>query len=74
MTKRYVQKVLSIILIICIVFFNNIITFAAKTTIEVKPEQNQYFELRAVDVKETDENGKQVIMELWGHDIVFQRI
>lgn len=47
-------------------------SFAASANIII-PEENQYFELRAVEVKDVEGN-KQVIMELWGHEIDFKRI
>ncbi len=47
-------------------------SFAASDNIII-PEENQYFELRAVEVKDV-EGSKQVIMELWGHEIDFKRI
>lgn len=47
-------------------------SFAASNNIII-PEENQYFELRAVEVKDVEGN-KQVIMELWGHEIDFKRI
>lgn len=41
---------------------------------EIAPSDNQYFELRAVEIKEIDGQNKQVIMELWGHNMEFKRI
>ena len=38
------------------------------------PDANQYFELRAVEVKEVENQNKQLIMELWGNNIEFKRI
>ena len=43
---------------------------ADSTTIE--PTTNQYIELRATKIKDVEGNGKQVIFELWGHDIKFK--
>lgn len=38
------------------------------------PNPDQYFELRAVEVKDVEGQNKQVIMELWGYNIQFKRI
>lgn len=40
----------------------------------IAPASNQYLELKATDVVEVEGNGKQLIMELWGHNIKFKRI
>ena len=40
----------------------------------IEPEDNQYFELRAVKIKDVEGQNKQVIMELWGNNIEFKRI
>lgn len=46
----------------------------ASTTTTIEPAENQYFEFRAAKMNDTGENGKQVIMELWGHNIDFKRV
>ena len=61
-----------VILIIFSLVFINYSTTKASTTIE--PEANQYFELKAITITEVDGQNRQVIMELWGHDIDFKRI
>lgn len=38
------------------------------------PGDDQYFELRAVEIKEIEGKNKQVIMQLWGHNLDFKRI
>jgi len=38
----------------------------------ITPEENQYFELRAVNVKEVTGQNKQVTMELWGNNLEFK--
>lgn len=40
----------------------------------ITPTDQQYIELRAVEIKEKEEQNKQVIMELWGNNIEFKRI
>lgn len=60
-----------IILLICSML--GIIVEASSTT-TIEPAENQYFEFRAAKINDTGENGKQVIMELWGHNIDFKRV
>ena len=60
---------------IVIVFLATTINLAFETDDTcLVPEENQYFELRAVEVKEVEGENKQVIMELWGNNIEFKRI
>jgi len=40
----------------------------------IEPADNQYLELRGTEIIEREGNGKQLIMELWGHNIKFKRI
>ena len=40
----------------------------------IEPSENQYFELRATQIKQVAGQNKQVIFELWGNDIEFKRI
>ena len=47
---------------------------ASNDTTCVTPESNQYFELRATEVKSVDGQNQQVVMELWGNNIEFKRI
>ena len=47
---------------------------ASNDTTCITPEDNQYLELRATEVKEVEGQNKQVIMELWGNNIEFKRI
>lgn len=46
---------------------------APKTTCII-PNDNQYLELKATEVKSTSETKSQVIMELWGYNIESSRI
>ena len=64
-----------IVMIIAIVTFCTTFTMAYETDEYcLVPEDNQYFELRAVEVKAVEGQNKQVIMELWGNNIEFKRI
>ena len=67
------RKINLIALIVITVMFltMSIITLQAST--EVQPEDNQYLEMRATTITDIDGQGKQLIMELWGHEIDFKR-
>ncbi len=68
------KKSIIIIWIILLIFSMFGIIVEASSTTTIEPTENQYFELRAAKINDTGENGKQVIMELWGHDIDFKRV
>jgi len=38
------------------------------------PTDDQYFELRAVSIKDVPGQNKQVMMELWVNNVEFERI
>lgn len=40
----------------------------------ILPTENQYFEMRATEIKEVEGKNRQVTFELWGYDIEFKRI
>ena len=67
-------KVIVFTWIVLLVFSMFGIVVKADTTQPIEPVGNQHFELRAATINNTEENGRQVIMELWGHDIDFKRI
>ena len=70
------RKVLKIcILCAFVIALSAIAVWAANANeIDLVPTDDQYFELRAVEVKEVAGQNKQVIMELWGNNIEFKRI
>ena len=75
----YMKKILigMIILIVVSTIIN--VVMAAEDDDEIigssiTPEENQYLELRAVEIKEVSGQNKQVIMELWGNNVDFKRI
>ena len=72
---NYYKKIIAIgILCIMLISTNTKIIMASNDTTCVTPEDNQYLELRATEVKNIDGQYKQVIMELWGNNIEFKRI
>ena len=38
------------------------------------PTDTQFLEMRATTISEMADGTKQLIMEFWGHDLIFQRI
>lgn len=80
------KKVIAIIAIFILLFVESAFIVLAKEPDEtmmlvdtetegfVVPGKDVCLEFRAVEVKEIPGQNKQVIMELWGNDISFQRI
>lgn len=74
--KISTNKKLMRIIIACItlIFISSTIIMASETDDTcLTPSDNQYFELRAVQVKDVEGQNKQVMMELWGNNIEFKR-
>lgn len=81
-----IKKVIAIIAIFILSFVESAFIVLAKEPDEtmrlantetgsfVVPGKEVCLEFRAVEVKEVPGQNKQVIMELWGNDISFQRI
>lgn len=65
---------IAVITMIVILFSNICIVMAITDENCLTPEDNQYLELRAVEVKDAVGQNKQVIMELWGNNVEFKRI
>lgn len=62
-------------LCLTIIIFSTVAIMASGTDDSIlTPEDNQYFELRAVTVKNVEGQNQQVIMELWGNNIEFKRL
>lgn len=55
------------------VVFAGDITTDIQTT-ELQPTDDQYLELRAVEIAQIEGKNKQLIMELWGNELEFKRI
>ena len=73
------RKTLKIIIISIIWLWTNAFSSMASDENNVDPNtieplENQYFEMRATEIKEVEGQNKQVVFELWGHDIEFKRI
>ena len=66
-SKKIIATIMNLI-ILCICFCNVSI---AKSKL-VEPTEDQFFELRAVKVTNIDGKDKQVIFELWAHEIEFR--
>lgn len=70
---KKVRKILIMGIILTIISFTMIMASEIDSNC-VTPTDEQYFELRAVTVKEVEGQNKQIIMELWGNNIEFKRI
>lgn len=71
------RKQLIIALVCCIVLLLSATSILAATLTDsglVDAGENQYLELKAVEVNDIDGQNKQVIMQLWGHNLEFRRI
>lgn len=71
--KKY--KILAVILVLAIIMpIIAISTYVnASTTNILTPEENQYLELKATTIAQKEDGSKQLIMELWGHNLEFKR-
>lgn len=74
--KAFQKSNLILLIMTCIILLLIIpnAVFAEVTTNELMPSDNQFLELRAVEIKEIEGQNKQVIMELWGNELEFKRI
>ena len=74
MHKRIKVKLIAAVLLVLIIIINiNIFVMASEITVKT-PGDNQFLELRAVEVKDVEGQNKQVPMELWTNSIEFERI
>ena len=63
------------LIILCIVVITSMLmAINSYASTAIVPSDNQYLELRATTITDVEGQGKQVVMELWGHDIDFKRI
>lgn len=69
--ENLLKKLTAVILILVMMFINRAIVVEAST---IEPTDDQYLELKATNITEVEGKNKQVIMELWGHEIDFKRI
>lgn len=78
--KKLKQIILKIIMLCMIIIYALASPISIATETEIQADENcliptddQYLELRAVQVKDISGQNKQVIMELWGHNLEFKR-
>lgn len=72
--SRNNRKTIFVIVAIIIILFSSLTKVMASDGDCVTPTDEQFMELRAVEVKEIEGKNKQVIMELWGNNVEFKRI
>ncbi|MCI9038770.1 MAG: hypothetical protein HFJ29_02645 [Clostridia bacterium] len=73
--KKRKRRIVIAVLICIFLLLGNVATiFAANDENLLVPTDDQYLELKAVQVKDVTGQNKQVIMQLWGHNLEFRRI
>ena len=70
--KKHKAMLLAIILTMMIPIVGISIYSHADTTKILTPNENQYLELKATSILEKEDGKKQLIMELWGHNLEFK--
>lgn len=70
--KKHKAMLLIIILTMMILIVGISIYSHADTTKILTPNENQYLELKATSILEKEDGKKQLIMELWGHNLEFK--
>ena len=74
MHKEIKAKLIIAVLLVLIIIINiNVFVMASDVTVKT-PNENQFLELRAVEVKNVEGKNKQLTMELWTNSIEFERI
>lgn len=73
--KKRKRRIVIAVLICIFLLLGNVATIlAADDPNLLMPTDDQYLELKAVQAKEVSGQNKQVIMQLWGHNLEFRRI
>ncbi|MCI9087517.1 MAG: hypothetical protein HFJ32_03050 [Clostridia bacterium] len=73
--KKRKRRIVIAVLICVFLLLGNVATIlAANDENLLVPTDDQYLELKAVQVKDVTGQNKQVIMQLWGHNLEFRRI
>ena len=73
--KKRKRRIVVAVLICIFLLLGNVATIlAANDENLLVPTDDQYLELKAVQVKDVTGQNKQVIMQLWGHNLEFRRI
>lgn len=72
--NNYIRIITTILIFLLLILQFNITNVYASDTDQsiLTPSDDQYFELRATNIKEVTGQNKQVIMELWGYNIEFK--
>lgn len=73
--KKRKRRIVIAVLICIFLLLGNVATIlAANDENLLVPTDDQYLELKAVQVKDVTGQNKQVVMQLWGHNLEFRRI
>lgn len=69
------RRIVIAVLICIFLLLGNVATIlAANDESLLTPTDDQYLELKAVQAKDVTGQNKQVILQLWGHNLEFRRI
>lgn len=72
--KRKRRIVIAVLICIFLLLGNVATILAANDENLLTPTDDQYLELKAVQAKDVTGQNKQVILQLWGHNLEFRRI
>lgn len=73
--KKRKRRIVIAVLICIFLLLGNVATIlAANDENLLVPTDDQYLELKVVQVKDVTGQNKQVVMQLWGHNLEFRRI
>ena len=73
--KKRKRRIVIAVLICIFLLLGNVATILAANDVDLLiPTDDQYLELKAVQAKDVTGQNKQVIMQLWGHNLEFRRI
>ena len=73
--KKRKRRIVIAVLICIFLLLGNVATILAANDVDLlTPTDDQYLELKAVQAKDVTGQNKQVIMQLWGHNLEFRRI
>lgn len=73
--KKRKRRIVIAVLICIFLLLGNVATILAANDVDLlTPTDDQYLELKAVQAKDVIGQNKQVILQLWGHNLEFRRI
>ena len=71
--KKRKRRIVIAVLICIFLLLGNVATILAANDVDLlTPTDDQYLELKAVQAKDVIGQNKQVILQLWGHNLEFK--